>query len=126
MSMFEVLKAEINNLEKAIWEAERSGIPMTQDYEPNTQGYSYRRNIWNASRDIRFSAIYLDQKSLDIVLDLFQQTIALFGESYYSKCQRERMIFLIQVGLRLKLGVPDKYKSYIPEAILSMDQASSL
>lgn len=121
-----VLQTNIKGLEKSIEEAKNSGIPMAIDWKQGTAGYKYQRKIWDISVNIRFLATSLNQEWFDKTLDLFQETVKIFEENYYGKCQRVRMISLIQVGLRLNLGIPDKYKSYIPEAMLSMEDSSQL
>jgi hypothetical protein len=109
-------------LEVAIVTARNSGIPMDVDYEPGTAGFDLQRKVYDISFDIFMMQLSLDQEGLNRTLDLMHESQELFGKSYNGCCQRERIVDIVKTGILLKYGIPKKFKQYIPEAMLGIDQ----
>ena len=118
------LDTHIGDLTVGIDFARKSGIVLDRDYECGSREFRLQYAIQNSSREIIFALIVevVEQEIFDNILLLVNESIGLLGESEAGRNQKRRLVDIIQAGLKQSpsLGVPEQFREYIPEALLSM------
>ncbi|MEK6859750.1 MAG: hypothetical protein AABX54_02950 [Nanoarchaeota archaeon] len=112
-----------NVIKDALEEIKVNGEKFNRDYPPGSREAYIQNLIERQTRLMITPNFYAlsNQKRFDKILLLIEDTILLFGESKAGQNQRRRMVKLVNLALHVKeppLGIPEKFRQYIPEAFL--------